>query len=147
MYPEIEKNDEIQKLIIRAKELGVVADGLMPDDAAKSAKRELAAKRQAAFRERQHEQRNAEITALKQQIEQLQAALKTAMDGKPAAVAPELLKPTPVDAPQPVVQQPNPAIVPPAATPAPASEPPQAPETAPVTLIARIWRSIMRLFK
>lgn len=139
MDTEIEKNDEIQKLIIRAKELGVVADNLMPDDEAKAAKRELAAKRQAAFRERQQEQRNAEITAMKQQIEQLQAALKAAMDGKPITVAPELLKPAPVqhEEPQAAPKPPQMAI----------PEPPQTTETAPVTLIARIWQSIMRFFK
>ena len=139
MDTEIEKKDEIQKLIIRAKELGVVADGLMPDDAAKAAKRELAAKRQAAFRERQQEQRNAEITAMKQQIEQLQAALKAAMEGKRVAVAPELLKPTPVqhEEPQSAPKPPQMAI----------PEPPQTPEIATVTLIARIWRSILRFFK
>lgn len=139
MDTEIEKNDEIQKLIIRAKELGVVADNLMPDDEAKAAKRELAAKRQAAFRERQQEQRSAEITALKQQIEKLQAALKAAMEGKPVPVATELLKPAPVqqEEPQSAPKPPQMAI----------PEPPQTPEIATVTLIARIWRSILRFFK
>lgn len=144
MYPEIEKNDEIQKLIIRAKELGVVADGLMPDDSAKAVRRELAAKRQAAFRERQQEQRNAEITAMRQQIEQLQAALKAAMDGKPAAVAPELLKPTPTPVQQVQHEEPKSAPKPPQMA---IPEPPQTPEIATVTLIARIWRSILRFFK